>query len=217
MSQGLPVIYHRKIEKRKGPFCWDTGRVFQGHLGAIFSQAPCRWKKDGFVPCTAVIVAGFQSLPSWRALAYQNSLSRSYVQIVDSSDLVGVPLGKRNHPDQTFVFPDFFPLKMDKCQRWCKKQALTLAPYHGRLAVFVDSIHVPLSQPKMRLEHCSLSSACYSKIICSQLSTKLQVGYYTPLNWPSQMCASQSCPLTMPLTGGFKVRFGGLNLTPFYR
>ena len=39
-----------------------------------------------------------------------------------------------------------------------------------------------------------------------------RVGYYIPLSWESQMCASQNCSLMMPLTHGLQGRFGGCSL-----
>ena len=84
-------------------------------------------KKDRSALCTAAIVAGFQNLPSWQPLAYQNSLSPSYVQITDSSDFLGVPPRQRNPPHQTCVFP-IFPLTMENLQRWCK--TFTHWPWH---------------------------------------------------------------------------------------
>ena len=76
----------------------------------------------------------------------------------------------------------------------------------------------PLSQPKVRLEQCSLRQRMLLEKKCAVSSVpNFWVGDYAPFSWAPQMCASQSCPLTMPLAGGLQGRFGGFNLTPFYR
>ena len=114
-------------------------------LSAPFSLRPLvDGKKDGSAPCTAAIVAGFQNLPSWQPLAYQNSLSSSYVQIRDSSDLLGLPPSQRNHSHQTCVFP-IFPLTMGNVQGGAKNANIDLGTPQWALGNFAVSIHVPLS------------------------------------------------------------------------
>ena len=134
-----------------------TVSFFVSLWSAPFSLRPLvDRKKDGSAPCTAAIVAGFKNLPSWRPLAYQNSLSPSCAQVVDSSDLLGVLWAKETTHIKQASSP-VFPQKMGNVQRWCvKKSSIDLGTPPWALAFLAVSAHVPLSQPKVRLEQCSL-------------------------------------------------------------
>ena len=91
-----------------------------------------------------------------------------------------------------------------KCPKnGAKMSNLDLGTPPWALGIFAVSIHVLLSQPKMRLEQCSLRQRMQlEKEFAVNSMPNFRVGYYTPLSWPTQMCASQSCPLTMPFVGG---------------
>ena len=98
------------VSQRK--FRWEHTAELQDEIwelqSAPFSLKPLvDGNRDGSALCTAAIVAGFQNSPSWRLLVLPNFI----VSIIRSSraqfSFAGIPLGKRNHPHQTCVFPSW--------------------------------------------------------------------------------------------------------------
>ena len=146
----------------------------------------------------------------------KTQLSPSYVQIVDSSDLLGVPLGKRNHPHQTCVFPRFsiengFP-------NLVQKSNIDLGTPPCALGAFVVSIHVRLNQPKLRLQQRNLRQRMLlEKHLQSTQCQTFELDTTPRLVGRLRCAQAKSCPLTMPLAGGLQGRFGGFSLTRFYR
>ena len=88
-----------------------------------------------------------------------------------------------------------------------KDSSIDLGTPPWALGTSAVSIHVPLGQPQMRLEQCSLRQRMLlEKHLVVNPVQNFRVGFYTPLSWATQMCASQSCPLNdAPCRWPFKV------------
>ena len=112
-----------------------------------------------------------------------------------------------------------FPMTMENVQRWHKK--FKHWAWHPNLGAWrfcgFNSCSFESTTDASRTMQSQAERATWKKFVVNSVPN-FRVGYYTSLGWATQMCASQICPLTMPLAGGPSRSFWrSLCLTPFYR